>query len=58
MFFVLGSVITVTSVYYTVLPQAGLVLAPSVLWLTIASKLVFDIWTLNEPATQPLYPHK
>lgn len=38
--FVWGSVATVTSLYYAALPQAGLVLAPSVVWLTIASYLV------------------
>ena len=45
--FVLASVLHSTYLYYQTLPLAGLVLAPSCIWLTIANVLVFSIWRLN-----------
>ena len=58
----LGSGVFVTSAYYLADPNAGLLLCPMVLWLTIASALVTDIWRLNvDPATgerMPLVPVK
>lgn len=55
---VLGSVICVDALYLQASQQAGLVLAPSVVWLSIASCLVFSIWRLNKPEENPLYPTK
>ena len=46
-FFVLASVFNATYHYHKTLPLAGMVLAPSCLWLTIATALVFSIWRLN-----------
>lgn len=43
--------------YYQVVPKAGYVLAPSGVWITIATVLTFSIWRLNTPI-QPLYPVK
>ena len=58
----LGSGIFVTSVYYMADPDAGLLLSPMCLWLTIASALVYSIWDINpDEATgerQPLIPVK
>ena len=41
------SVILTTKKFYETLPLAGLVLSPSVLWLSIATVLVHSIWKLN-----------
>lgn len=39
-------------------PQvAGLVLAPSAVWISIASVLTWSIWSINEPR-QPILPRK
>lgn len=46
-YFVLLSVIATTYLYYTTLPLAGYVLAPSVIWLTIATLLVNTIYKMN-----------
>ena len=46
-FFVLFSVIATTYLYYTTLPLAGYVLAPSVIWLSIATLLVNTIFRMN-----------
>ena len=58
----LGSGVFVTSQYYLADTQAGLLLSPMCLWLTIASALVFSIWNINpEEETgerQPLVPVK
>jgi benzodiazapine receptor len=45
--FVWGSVMYTVYKYYKTLPLAGYILAPSALWLTVASYLVFSIWRLN-----------
>lgn len=43
--------------YHAVLPQAGFVLLPLSVWLSIAAALVFDIWRLNNTLGRyPLYP--
>lgn len=54
--FVLASVYTATAAYFTVSPMAAYVLAPSCVWLTVATALVWSIWSLNGKA--PLYPTK
>lgn len=48
------SVAVVTLSYAHVLPLAGWVIAPSWVWLTIATVLCIDIWRLN--GREPLYP--
>eukprot|EP00611_Tribonema_gayanum_P030325 TRINITY_DN83_c0_g1_i1.p1 TRINITY_DN83_c0_g1~~TRINITY_DN83_c0_g1_i1.p1 ORF type:complete len:698 (-),score=265.49 TRINITY_DN83_c0_g1_i1:150-2243(-) len=48
------SVVATTLMYYKTLPRAGLLLAPSAVWITIANFLVFEIWRLN--GKEPLYP--
>lgn len=45
--FVLLSGLAAIAEYYAVNKGAGLVLAPSGLWLSIANFLVFSIWRLN-----------
>jgi len=45
--FVYASVLTTVYLFYQTLPLAGFVLAPSALWLTIATVLVHRIWILN-----------
>ena len=45
--FVLLSVIVTVFKYYETLPLAGKLLAPSAVWLSVASLLVFTIWRLN-----------
>ncbi len=49
----LSSVI-VTIIYWQINQVAGMILAPSCVWLTVASLLVFRIWQLN--GKEPLYP--
>jgi benzodiazapine receptor len=44
---VLGSVLYTTYKYYQTLPLAGMILAPSAVWLSVASFLVYTIWQLN-----------
>lgn len=58
--FVLASVYTATYFYWTTLPIAGYVLAPSAVWISIATFLVYSIWKLNsEDFGQPsLFPSK
>jgi len=41
--------------YHRVLPSAGQILAPSGLWISVATVLTFGIWRINEPV-QPLWP--
>ena len=48
------SVALVTYSYYQTLPLAGWIIFPSLVWLTIATVLCFDIWRLN--GKEPLYP--
>jgi translocator protein len=45
--FVWASAVYATKLYYETLPLAGKVLAPSCVWLTIASFLVYSIWRMN-----------
>ena len=54
---VLASVYTAVAVYYKPTPLAGLLLAPSACWITIASVLTWTIWSINEPR-QPLLPRE
>ena len=50
------SALIVTIFYWQINPLAGIILAPSCIWLTVASVLVFRIWQLN--GKEPLYPLK
>lgn len=43
--------------YYRALPLAGQVLAPSGLWISVATVLTFAIWRINTPV-QPAWPAK
>ncbi|KAJ9519897.1 hypothetical protein QJQ45_014624 [Haematococcus lacustris] len=52
----LASALAVTTAYYSADTQAGLVLAPSAVWIGIASALIYSIWDLNGRAV--LYPTK
>mmetsp|Transcript_66211 Transcript_66211/g.137970 ORF Transcript_66211/g.137970 Transcript_66211/m.137970 type:complete len:316 (-) Transcript_66211:161-1108(-) len=54
--FVWMSAVAVTALYYQALPLAGKLLAPSVVWLSVASCLIFSIWRLN--GSQPILPRK
>ena len=45
--FVLGSAVGLALTFYKTLPLAGFVIAPSVLWLVIATTLVNTIWWIN-----------
>lgn len=58
---VLGSAFNAIYQYYQVLPKAGYVLAPSGLWLSIATVLVWTIWRINPDASgkvEPMLPYK
>ena len=50
------SALIVTIFYWQINPLAGIILAPSCVWLTVAAVLVFRIWQLN--GKEPLYPLK
>ncbi|MEL6331613.1 MAG: tryptophan-rich sensory protein, partial [Cyanobacteria bacterium J06626_26] len=50
----LASAIVVTGSYWKVVPLAGQLLLPMVIWLGVASALVISIWQLN--GAEPLYP--
>ncbi len=50
------SALIVTIFYWQTNPIAGMILAPSCVWLTVAVVLVFRIWQLN--GKEPLYPLK
>ena len=54
---VLASVYLAVFKYYAVRPLAGLLLAPSACWISIASVLTWTIWAINEPR-EPLLPRK
>ena len=54
--FVWASVMAVIYLYWQVLPVAGMVLAPSGLWLSIASFLIYSIWKIN--GCDPILPLK
>eukprot|EP01036_Dinobryon_divergens_P031293 gene31293-40663_t len=48
--FVLASVLATVRLYYVTSPAAGLLLAPSAVWLGVATTLVHRIWRLNMAA--------
>ncbi|VEP18706.1 TspO and MBR like proteins [Hyella patelloides LEGE 07179] len=50
------SALIVTILYWQIDPLAGIILAPSCVWLTVAVVLVLSIWQLN--GKEPLYPLK
>lgn len=50
----LASSVVVAAVYWQVVPLAGQLLLPMVLWLGVASALVISIWRLN--GAEPWYP--
>ena len=54
--FVWTSVVSVVYLYGRTSSLAGLVLAPSALWITVASCLVCSIWDLN--GREPMLPMK
>ena len=56
--FVLGSVFFTTYQYYKTYPLAGYILAPSCVWLSVATVLIFTIWRINyDSAGKPsFYP--
>ena len=56
--FVWASGAAAVAAFYLASPKAGLVLAPSAAWLTVAAVLVYNIWLLNEPEKNPLLPLK
>jgi len=55
---VLASVIFVDMLYFKASATAGLILAPSVAWLSVATVLIAEIYRLNNPGdgSEPLYP--
>ena len=50
-----ASVVTAVAQYARVSATAGLVLAPSAVWISVACVLTATIWRMNPPI-QPLYP--
>lgn len=48
------SVIVLTISYFQVVPLAGWVIFPSLVWLTVATALCISLWRLN--GQEPLYP--
>ena len=52
---VLASVYYAVYTYFEVAPLAGKLLAPSAVWISIASVLTWTIWKINEPR-EPLLP--
>jgi len=52
----LASCVAAVAAYYNTDTTAGLVLAPSAVWISIASLLIYSIWDLN--GRDPLYPTK
>ncbi len=50
------SALVVTILYWQINLLAGIILAPSCVWLTVAAVLVLSIWQLN--GKEPLYPLK
>jgi tryptophan-rich sensory protein len=57
MVFVVSSVYSAGYAYFQVSQKAGLILAPSCVWISIASFLVYSTWRMNLPRA-PLYPKK
>jgi len=54
---VLASIYKAVYTFYTVTPLAGFILAPSAVWISIASVLTWTIWSINTPR-QPLLPRQ
>ena len=52
---VLASVYAAVGCYFATRPLAGLLLAPSAVWISIASVLTWTIWKINPPL-EPLLP--
>lgn len=52
---VLASVYAAVAKYFLTVPLAGKLLAPSAVWISIASVLTWSIWSINEPR-EPLLP--
>jgi tryptophan-rich sensory protein len=50
------SALATAASYYSAVPAAGWLLAPLLLWLTVAAALSWSIWALN--GRQPLLPKK
>jgi len=55
--FVWSSVVAAVKAFYDAAPLAGYVLAPSAVWISIASVLTWTIWRINPPL-QPLLPQQ
>jgi len=53
--FVWTSVVAAVKAYWAAAPAAGLLLAPSACWISIASVLTWTIWKINPPL-EPLLP--
>ena len=51
----LASVYYAVYTFFLVKPLAGALLAPSAVWITIASVLTWTIWKINTPR-EPLLP--
>ena len=49
------SVVAAVKAYYDAAPIAGFLLAPSAVWISIASVLTWTIWKINPPL-EPLLP--
>ena len=54
---VAGSVYAAVATYLKTVPLAGYLLAPSAVWISIATVLTWTIWSINEPR-EPLLPRK
>ena len=55
--FVWCSVVAAVKAFYAVAPLAGAILAPSAVWISIASVLTWTIWKINPPL-EPLLPQR
>ena len=58
---VLASVYNVVYQYWSVTPTAGVLIAPSAVWITVATVLVYTIWKINpreDGTREPLWPMK
>lgn len=55
------SVYNVVFQYYNVVPTAGYLIAPSAVWISVATFLVYTIWRINpgpDGELEPLLPRK
>jgi len=52
-----SSVVAAVKAFYDAAPAAGFILAPSAVWISIASVLTWTIWKINPPL-EPLLPQK